>query len=341
MHVLNVRNVHEALPEAIHYLLNNSVIRESRNGEVLVSPQPVTTLYRSPRERVLFWELRDANPFHNVMEGLWMLAGRNDVEWPARFAKGMRRYSDDGLHLHGAYGHRWRTSFNFDQLRLIFERLKVDKTCRRQVLQIWDPALDGHDQAGMRDLPCNLTVTFQISPLGCLDIVVFSRSNDLVWGTYGADAVHFSMLQEYMASRIGVPPGLYWQVSVNFHAYRKTFDPIVSIANHRRMPPYFGAIDRLNPYVGMEQPTPLVGGTDPEAWDAELKVFLDEGALTGYRVDYIRRVAVPMLSAHDAYKAGELDIALGHCSRIGSADLRRACSEWIQRRIDRRREAGL
>lgn len=342
MHVIAVRNVHEALPEAIAHLVHNGVKRPSRAGDVLVSPEPVTTLYRQPRERVLFWPERDANPFHNVMEGLWMLAGYNHVEWPARFARRMRTFSDDGVVLHGAYGFRWRTMFGFDQLKVIAKRLRVDPDCRRQVLQIWGSTLDLRNQEGKKDLPCNIAVTFQISVLGHLDMTVFNRSNDIIWGTYGADAVHFSMLQEYMAARIGVLPGLYWQVSTNWHGYIKTLDPLVDIANQRRMPPYAHA-PHPNPYNELGEPYALnTGVEDMDVWDSELLMFLSEGTnAAGYRIPYFKRIALPMLAAHDAYKEGDLERALEHCGRIGSADLKRACAEWIERRIERRKAAGL
>lgn len=52
-----------------------------------------------------------------------------------------------------------------------------------------------------------------------LNMTVFNRSNDLIWGTLGANVVHFSVLQEYMAARLGVKVGVYNQVSNNLHVY--------------------------------------------------------------------------------------------------------------------------
>ena len=73
MKVIRARNVHEALPEAVRYLALYGVEAESRNGKVLLAPEPVTTVYERPKERVLFWPQRDANPFFHFYEGLWML----------------------------------------------------------------------------------------------------------------------------------------------------------------------------------------------------------------------------------------------------------------------------
>ena len=68
--------------------------------------------------------------------------------------------------------------------------------------------------------PCNLIITFRIAR-DRLDMTVFNRSNDLVWGCCGANAVHFPMLQEYLAGRMEVDVGGYWQVSTNLHLYEE------------------------------------------------------------------------------------------------------------------------
>lgn len=225
MIVIKARNVNDALQQGLQHLSSYGIRRDSRNGPVLLSPEPVTTVYSKPLERVLFWPERDANPFFHLYESLWMLAGRNDVEPVARFAKQMLQYSDDGKIFHGAYGYRWRHWFEFDQLKSIAASLSENKDDRRQVLQMWDPTKD-LGRVG-KDLPCNVSATFQINVDGALDLCVFCRSNDIVWGAYGANAVHFSFLLEYMARWIGVPVGRYSQISINYHGYLETVEPLM------------------------------------------------------------------------------------------------------------------
>src|SRR5690606_25596877 len=106
MIVLDVRNAHEALPIAVQYLQDHGIRRQSRNGPVLLSDEPVTTSYSQPTERCVFYQDRDYNVFFNVYEALWMLAGMNDVKPLLRYVKSFGDFSDDGLHLNGAYGHR-------------------------------------------------------------------------------------------------------------------------------------------------------------------------------------------------------------------------------------------
>ena len=90
------------------HLESCGIWQESRSGKVIEYPEPVMTTYKRPEERVLFYPSRDANPFFHLFEALWMLAGKNDLEYVSRFNSRMKDFSDDGKILNGAYGHRWR-----------------------------------------------------------------------------------------------------------------------------------------------------------------------------------------------------------------------------------------
>jgi hypothetical protein len=218
------RNVHQILPSALRLLRNEGVLRSSRFGDVLQLPDTVATVYEQPWERVLFWPERDANPFFHLYECLWLLAGRNDLATLTRYVKTFGQFSDDGHTLRGAYGKRWRNYFSKDQLAIIANSLIANKNDRRCVVQMWDTDKDlGEDK---KDLPCNTIATFQVNTDGLLELVVFCRSNDIVWGAYGANAVHFSFLHEYMAAATGLPMGRYTQISVNWHGYVKTLEPV-------------------------------------------------------------------------------------------------------------------
>jgi len=236
MHVIKVRNPHEGLYCGLSYLKDHGVTRGSRNGTVLVSPVPVTTVYEFPDERMVFWPLRDANPFLHIYEALWMLAGREDIQFLKSYAKNIANYSDNGVTLHGAYGYRWRTHFGFDQLSVIVDRLSKDPTDRRCVLQMWS-ATDDLGKEG-KDFPCNTMATFQVDTEGRLNLTVFCRSNDIIWGTYGANAVHFSVLLSYMACLLGIPVGTYTQVSVNYHAYFDVYEKTVPLLDEKVTQPY-------------------------------------------------------------------------------------------------------
>jgi hypothetical protein len=337
MKVINARNVHQALPEALYQLLYvDGRKRESRNGPVTVFQEPVTTVYQKPTERVMFWPERDCNPFFHLYESLWMLGGRNDVESVAKYAERMRTYSDDGLTLHGAYGFRWREHFAKDQLSIISGAMRNDFTDRRQVLSMWDANADlGRDG---KDLPCNLQCGFMITDDGELDMIVTNRSNDIVWGAYGANAVHFSYLQEYIAAQIGVSVGRYRQMSWNFHGYDATVGGVKHLSQIAQEVAISGPEGWREhcPYTaGLVQPYPLVN-IHPDAWDEDLEDFLSGDPGIPYADPFFIEVAEPMREAHAMYKSApadeKYDATLRVLERVKATDWKLAAVQWIERR---------
>mgnify|MGYP003663928461 FL=1 len=331
MHVLSVRNVEEALIKGTRIVINQGHPRDSRNGPVMVMPDPHTTVYSLPKERVMFLPERDCNPFFHFMECLWMMSGRRDVAWISQFSANIGNYTDDGINFHGAYGYRWRNHFEvedgvLDQLATIAALLKQNPDDRRTVLQMWNAS----DDLGLegKDFPCNLIITFRINPTGELDMTVFNRSNDMVWGAYGANAVHMSFMQEVMASWIGVPVGRYWQISTNFHAYMNTLE---------KVKPLLILDEMTSPYsTGEVEPFQIVN-TDIDVWHSELSMFMDEGAnAMGYTDPFFKKVAVPMLLAWQNWKnkddPSRVETAVAHAGNIAATDWRKACVEWLERR---------
>lgn len=331
MNVIQVRNVHQALPEVMRFLSVNGIRRESRNGPVLKAPEPVAIVYARPTERVMFWEQRDANPFFHLLEALWMLCGRNDVAFPASIVGTMRNFSDDGVTFNGAYGHRWRSHFNCDQLETIAAALRENPDCRRQVLAMWD----GHHDLGLqsKDLPCNTQAYFSIND-GALDMMVTNRSNDAVWGALGANAVHFSVLLEYMAAKIGVKVGRYWQVTNNLHLYLDNHQELMTEMQDKAWP----STQFICPYAcGVVKTTPLIPRGDVHRFEQDMQMLLSDGPALGMTDPFIRKVALPMLQAITAYKentAPQKFIAaqeiLGKMDQDG--DWAAAAGAWINQR---------
>lgn len=336
MKVIRARNVHQALPEALYQLESVGVVRSSRNGDVYMFPEPVTTVYEKPAERVVFWAERDANPFFHLMEALWMLGGRNDVGYVAQYVSRMREFSDDGKTFHGAYGFRWREHFGVDQLTSIIAALKANPDDRRQVLSMWDASVD-LGRVG-KDFPCNLQAIFQVAHDGRLDMTVTNRSNDMIWGAYGANAVHFSYLHEYVARAIEREQGVYRQVSANFHTYQAVYGQIKGLSKFAANPnvPKDAHWHDLDPYIGgVADPYPLMQ-LPVEEWDKELEMFLSEPLSIGFRDPFFRRVAVPMYKAHAAYKKTDDENrffrARNELSQVAALDWYQAAMEWIGRR---------
>ena len=336
MKVLEVRNVHDALLRGLDLLYHEDRKTESRNGAVYESSTPVTTIYKRPKERVIFWKDRDANPFFHLMESLWMLDGRNDLKFVHQYNKGMENYSDDGVTLHGAYGWRWCSYFTYNQLEVIIDRLKKDPYDRRCVLQMWDPVEDlGRDG---KDVPCNTCIYFKIDYEGRLQMTVSNRSNDIIWGAYGANAVHMSILQEYMAACIGVPVGDYYQVSDNFHAYEEKFNELTETFTEKDSFDIESQLRlmKLNPYTSGEvQSYPMVN-VGQHLWKLELILFLDRQPFEKieFTEPFFSEVAVPIQDSWWLHKQGKTDEAMIEIQKCAASDWRKACWEWFSRRIE-------
>lgn len=228
MKVIQATNVNMALVKALMGVRSEGLLQSSRNGTVLVYPTPVSTVYIHPDQRVLFSPMRRANHAFHLLEALWMLAGRGDVGFVSKFVSNMKNYSDDQRSLWGAYGYRWRNFFGFDQIESAITELRKNPESRRVVLSMWNAmntreALPDHFVAinGGKDVPCNTHIYLSILE-GMLNMTVCCRSNDILWGAYGANAVHMSFLQEYIAGKVGVGLGTYTQMSNNLHLYNST-----------------------------------------------------------------------------------------------------------------------
>lgn len=330
MKIIDVDNVNGAFVEAAVTVLQDDNWREvtPRDGKVTREYlEPVTTIYRRPWRRVLFCDMRDANPFFHLMESLWMLAGRDDAAWISQFTKNIAQFAEDDGRFHGAYGLRWVSPI--DQLRTIGNHLRRNPDSRRAVLTMWNPLSDLN--ANKRDIPCNTHVYFKVRS-GQLHMTVCCRSNDIIWGCYGANAVHFSVLQEYMANLVGFDLGPYYHVSDSWHYYLEnpTIKKLMKGSAFAGQDYYDGhgyTPSRIASMAMINEPI--------ETWDADLTQFFtdDWDDPTQYNDQFFRRVAYPMRDAWRCYKRGDFTTALHLVKNISAPDWGLACTQWLQRRM--------
>ena len=324
--------------------------RESRNGPTVEFSGPATIVYVDPLKRVLFDETRDCNAFFALFESFHMLGGRQDLASIVYFNTKFGQYSDDGKIIRGsAYGQRWRHWFGHDQLetaRKLFEKDGVDT--RRSVIMQWDAASDPVVES--KDIPCN-TQCCLLTREGQLELTVFNRSNDVIFGTFGSNIVHFSMLLEYMGYLTDLPIGKYFQVSNCLHAYTefdiyKKIAPTILEDNSTPEDRYASRKVRTSPMLGY--------GETVEQLDADIKLLLDSHAegLTWdepsgvpmldpqvYQTSFFTEVVLPMMRAWRHYKskkdargAARLLQAVIDKSEI-PYDWHVAGLEWMERRI--------
>ena len=282
---LRGRTADELFSEACWTFKTYAVGEGSRNGPVLTIQHPATIELSDPMRRILYNPERDANPFFHMMEAIWMWAGRNDVKWISQFNKGIGQFAEDTGYFHGAYGVRWRLHTGLDQLKVLAERIEADPYSRQHVMQMWAAATDLiHD---VRDKPCNTQILFRVIN-DKLDMTVFNRSNDLVWGALGANIVHMTMLHELMASSTGFVIGTYRVVSNNLHLYK------------RHWPLLEGAVNAdiwAHKSAAMDAPRPLFNGKiDMKLWLDDAEAFCNDHH--GFHHAWFEDVAWPMRTAY-------------------------------------------
>ncbi|AGR46830.1 hypothetical protein SHANETTE_160 [Bacillus phage Shanette] len=210
--------------------LEGDVVRP--RGKAVKEIRPVILEFTEPANRLTFLLGRVVNPFFQLAESTaWIMGGRSDVKWLLDYNASMEQFSDDGVFFNAPYGERLRhwnksdaNSFimnPFDQLYDVYEKLKADPDTRQAVAVIYNPIFD-HARNETKDRPCNLLLTFKIRK-GKLDLTVMNRSNDLHWGTFGANLCQFATVLESMASWLEIPMGTYNQITDSLHIYLEDY----------------------------------------------------------------------------------------------------------------------
>lgn len=313
---------------------------------------PVSTVYSSPEECVLFSPNRDANPFFHLFEALWILAGRDDVKFLKYILPRMADFSDNGVAFHGAYGLRLQNG----GLKQAIDALRQDHHTRRAFVPIFDPLKDRADLA-TKDLPCNTGVAFRVRR-GRVEATVFNRSNDIVWGAYGANAVQFSVLLQYVALHVGIDWGAMTQVSNSFHYYPGSRE-VLEAEPAEFNDPYLSA-KAVTALTGREVTDPLLATdfqdlADPEGFDLDLHQFFEDFDLRqksprteDYSTDLFQIIVLPAWEAFRLYRdlrenkemrsTVPIDRALAVLDEGMPAynDWRVAMSLWLKRRADKR-----
>lgn len=103
-----------------------------------------------------------------------------------------------------------------DQIEKVIEELKIHPSSRQGIIAMWNPDIDV-DRLGKQRVPC--TMFYQVIIRGGkLNMVYVTRSND-VYEHWAYDVWLAVSLQEYIAGKLGIPVGNFYQFITSFHAY--------------------------------------------------------------------------------------------------------------------------
>jgi thymidylate synthase len=205
---------------------------DSRNGwssEVI----GFSNTLKNIKANFLFNNIRRLDPHYACAEFLWYLSMTDDTTFLQLFAPQYKRFTEDGVHAFGAYGHRWVNNpgikhMTDSQLELVIETLRKYPESRQAVITMWDSGDLSHAcLVDKKDLPCTLSLQFLLRD-GYLHQVATMRSND-AWLGLPYDVFCFTQLQKLIANQLDVNVGTYTHNAGSMHIYDKNKEKIDTI----------------------------------------------------------------------------------------------------------------
>lgn len=257
MFTAEYEGINSFLIGASSLLLKEGVKRKTRGFNCIELPEPFMFKLKNPTSRLVTITERNWNPILPYAESLWLAVGRNDLEFIGHYLKNMKNFSDDGFFMRGGYGPRLRkysgvnndykirnpysvdiTTLNnseVDQFSYISKNFNKDINTRQAIINIGDPPKDCFDKNGClketKDFPCTRLLHFQKHPFeDKLNLTVYMRSNDFMWGASAVNIFNYTYIQEYFAQILNLKIGEYFHIANNFHFYEEHSKRIVEIS---------------------------------------------------------------------------------------------------------------
>jgi len=257
MYTAEYTGINSFLVGASTLLLKDGVKRKTRGKVCIELPEPFMFKVTNPTARIVTIAERKWNPILPFAESLWLATGRNDLEFIGHYLKNMKNFSDDGKFLRGGYGprlrrynginddYRIRNPFNVDisklgksevdQFNFISKIFQKDLYTRKAIINIGDPPKDCFTEDGSikitKDFPCTRLLQFQKQPnSNKLNLTVYMRSNDIMWGASAVNIFNFTFMLEYFSQILKMDIGDYYHIANNFHFYEEFKDTIQSMS---------------------------------------------------------------------------------------------------------------
>ncbi len=194
---------------------------------------------KNPLDRVVTARSRHLNVAFGLAEWFSFMLGIDDIGYFQRFIADYDRFSSDGQKLDGCYGTRvnFKTGLG-DQSKLhsqvaeVQRVLTADPDSRQAVISIYDR----HDLLGFggKNTPCTLDLQFLVRD-GRLNLITYMRSSDAYKGV-SYDVMVFTLLQEYVARRLGLELGVYLHRAGSLHLYDADTQHVDAILSDPRWP---------------------------------------------------------------------------------------------------------
>ncbi len=175
-----------------------------------------TFCVEDPTENLVFIPGRKYSICHAIAESLFIFSDCDSLKVAGHFNERIKNFSDDGMTLYGDYGRRVS-----NYIPEIIQKLREDPDTRQALLTIHKVC----DSVKVtKDQPCTITLQFTIRD-NKLNMHVYMRSNDLVWGT-PYDVYIFTNMQMVIANTLGIELGKYYHTATSLHIYENYFDEV-------------------------------------------------------------------------------------------------------------------
>ncbi len=159
-----------------------------------------------------------------VLELIWFLAGRTNVEWlRERGCTIWDEWADADGKLGPVYGKQWRSwaapdGRSIDQIANVLRSIRENPESRRHVVTAWNPA----DVEAMALPPCHCLFQFHVAN-GRLSCQLYQRSADLFLGV-PFNIASYALLTTLMARAAGLEPGEFVHTLGDAHLYLNHLD---------------------------------------------------------------------------------------------------------------------
>lgn len=259
----------------IRKILNEGYIEFNNRTQTEIKALPQRTLVFNLINHIPVIGARKIFPHVAAAELAWTLQGTQNTTFIKKYSKMWTQFEDEPNKVVTAYGYRWRSKFNRDQLFDAIEALKKDRSNRQVWVTAWDAAEDGLLNIGKyKNMPC--IIGFMLNTIGNkLNMSVVIRSSDTIVGL-PYDTLMYAFLLAALAKSVGVPAGKLFILLNHAHIYANHYDMA------QRMVESFDKYTIIkqpidNEFVPQSIPIPQHNVTqiltDPDAYVSEIKAL--------------------------------------------------------------------
>jgi thymidylate synthase len=226
MIVFNGKTFAEAYSKSIEEVLKNGIINSAR-GTTSRELLDVALVVENPRSCLYQNEVRGSQLDYIAGEFLWYYMGRNDVKFISKWAKFWEQIQNPDGTANSAYGNlifKRLNQYGLTQYSWVVNSLIKDPSTRQAIMHFNTP---DHQYFTNKDFVCTMYASFSIRN-NKLNMSVFMRSNDAIWGTptdvafFGS--LHLQLLSHLSLNYPGLELGTYTHFANSYHIYDRHYD---------------------------------------------------------------------------------------------------------------------